>query len=159
MVYVTDGSDIDMRFSSFKFLFAIFILLNKFKTMELLSRLELPNLLITNEVLYRLSYSSAHELCYYILHPLSIILQEVEHFLQHFLTAVSTLDPTLHRELFSPEHRGSIRRISSAPSHRKTSSDGHSPKKMRPNIIAAEGSPPAVIMETLPTSIRLIDQV
>ena len=32
--------------------------------MELLSRLELPNLLITNEVLYRLSY----------------ILQEVEHF-------------------------------------------------------------------------------
>ena len=26
--------------------------------MELLSRLELPNLLITNEVLYRLSYSS-----------------------------------------------------------------------------------------------------
>lgn len=48
--------------------------------MELLSRLELPNLLITNEVLYRLSYSSAHKLCYYILHPLSIILQEVEHF-------------------------------------------------------------------------------
>ena len=48
--------------------------------MELLSRLELPNLLITNEVLYRLSYSSAHELCYYILHPLSITLQEVEHF-------------------------------------------------------------------------------
>ena len=88
--------------------------------MELLSRLELPNLLITNEVLYRLSYSSAHELCYYILHPLSIILQEVEHFfLQHFLTAVSALDPTQHRELFSPEHRGSIRRISSAPSLRK----------------------------------------
>lgn len=48
--------------------------------LELTSGLEPPNLLITNEVLYRLSYSSAHELCYYILHPLSIILQEVEHF-------------------------------------------------------------------------------
>ena len=29
-----------------------------FNIMELLSRLELPNLFITNEVLYRLSYSS-----------------------------------------------------------------------------------------------------
>ena len=36
--------------------------------MELLSRLELPNLLITNEVLYRLSYSSTpdYNLSYYI---------------------------------------------------------------------------------------------
>ena len=35
--------------------------------LELLSRLELPNLLITNEVLYRLSYSSMHTVSYYIL--------------------------------------------------------------------------------------------
>ena len=59
VVYVTDSSDIDMRFCSFKLLFCQFeSLLNKFNKMELLSRLELPNLLITNEVLYRLSYSS-----------------------------------------------------------------------------------------------------
>ena len=36
-----------------------------FNIMELLSRLELPNLFLTKEVLYRLSYSSALTVLYY----------------------------------------------------------------------------------------------
>ena len=60
MVNVTDCSDIDMRFCSFKLLFCHLksLLYKKANELELLSRLELPNLFITNEVLYRLSYSS-----------------------------------------------------------------------------------------------------
>ena len=45
--------------------------------MELLSRLELPTLLITNEVLYRLSYSSAHTVSYYILPVMSTDLNAI----------------------------------------------------------------------------------
>ena len=62
MVYVPDRSDVDVRLVSLKMLFchvfSPYIEIYSFFDLELLSRFELPNLLITNEVLYLLSYNS-----------------------------------------------------------------------------------------------------